>query len=195
MRSYPVKISYSRRKWVRRGRSITDFTLGVFITIVQHLSMITFLILKSVIKVIQKSKKITSIRSRGRNSEDSLVASEQSDGKRSFEPLRNINPGVYFSDIAGLEDAKREINLRMIMPFKYPKQAARHRIRRGGGLLLYGPPGTGKTMMARAVATELKASFYHIRPSDIISGHVGQAEGNVANLFKRLRSEKKLYYS
>jgi len=101
------------------------------------------------------------------------------------------SPSVAFCDVAGLEEAKREIELRMILPVRFPKEAKKHGIRQGGGLLLYGPPGTGKTMLAKAVATELDATFYHIRPSDIMSGQVGQAEKNVSNLFVILRDERR----
>jgi transitional endoplasmic reticulum ATPase len=100
-------------------------------------------------------------------------------------------PDVRFDDIAGLEDAKREIRLRMILPVLFPEHARQYRIRRGGGLLLYGPPGTGKTMLAKAVAAEVDALFYHIRPSDVISGQVGEAEANIASLFRTLRWQKR----
>ena len=77
----------------------------------------------------------------------------------------------------------------MILPLRHPAQAKRYGIRQGGGLLLYGPPGTGKTMLARAVASELDATFYHIRPSDVMSGQVGDAEKNIARLFDTLRQQ------
>ena len=46
-------------------------------------------------------------------------------------------------------------------------------------------------MLAKAVATELDAAFYHVRPSNILSGQVGQVETNVARLFEALRRERK----
>jgi transitional endoplasmic reticulum ATPase len=48
---------------------------------------------------------------------------------------------------------------------------------------LYGPPGTGKTMIARAVAGEIDAAFFAIKPSEIMSQWVGVAEQNIQKLF------------
>src|SRR5438552_1975167 len=56
-------------------------------------------------------------------------------------------PRVRFDDIAGLDDVKELIRLRMIYPFTHPDLAERFDIHPGGGVLLYGPPGTGKTLL------------------------------------------------
>src|SRR5262249_23985483 len=55
-------------------------------------------------------------------------------------------PSVTFGDIAGLEDVKQEIRLKMIYPFTHPELANHNGVSVGGGVLLFGPPGTGKTM-------------------------------------------------
>lgn len=107
-----------------------------------------------------------------------------------FTPLAE-KPTVRFHDIAGLEDSKHEVRLRMILPALHPEKAWLYGIRQGGGILLYGPPGTGKTMLAKAIATEVDAAFYHVRPSDIMSGQVGQTEANVDRLFRTLRCDKR----
>jgi len=104
---------------------------------------------------------------------------------RKFSPLA-VHAKVGFDDIVGLEEAKQAIMLRMILPFRHPREAKVFGIKQGGGLLLFGPPGNGKTMLARAVANELDAPFFHIRPRDIFSGEVGKAEHNVADLFAEL---------
>lgn len=92
---------------------------------------------------------------------------------------------VSLDDVAGLEEAKQEIRLRMIYPLEHPEKADRYGIRRGGGLLLYGPPGTGKTLLARAVAGEIDADFFTATPSQLMSKWVGEAERNVARLFEQ----------
>jgi SpoVK/Ycf46/Vps4 family AAA+-type ATPase len=51
-------------------------------------------------------------------------------------------PKTSFEDVAGLEDVKRVINLRVIYPLRHPEATSRFRKRAGGGVLLYGPPGT-----------------------------------------------------
>lgn len=100
-------------------------------------------------------------------------------------------PNVRFADIAGLEDVKSEINLKMIHPFNHPELAQHYGIDVGGGMLLFGPPGTGKTMIAKAIATELEATIFVISPAQIMSKWVGEAEQNVKKLFEAAKAEKK----
>jgi len=71
----------------------------------------------------------------------------------------------------------------------HPEQAERFGVRRGGGILLYGPPGTGKTLIARAVAGEVEAAFFVVKPSEIMTKWVGEAEQNVARLFALARAQ------
>jgi SpoVK/Ycf46/Vps4 family AAA+-type ATPase len=98
-------------------------------------------------------------------------------------------PDVTFDNVAGLDEAKAEIRLKMIYPVANPELADKFGIRSGGGLLLYGPPGCGKTMIARAVAGELDATFFTVSPAHILSKWVGQAEQNVQKLFAAARAE------
>ncbi|MCG3180833.1 MAG: ATP-dependent zinc metalloprotease FtsH [Phycisphaerae bacterium] len=98
-------------------------------------------------------------------------------------------PTVSFDDVAGLDEAKAEIRMKMIYPVAQPALAERFGVRAGGGLLLYGPPGCGKTMIARAVAGELEATFFAVSPAQILSKWVGQAEQNVQRLFAVARAE------
>lgn len=97
-------------------------------------------------------------------------------------------PRLRFDDIAGLEDVKEQIRIKMILPFTHPEKARRYRVRTGGGILLYGPPGTGKTMIAKAVAGELEATFFAIAPSEILNKWVGESEKNIRKLFEAARS-------
>lgn len=92
-------------------------------------------------------------------------------------------PSIRFEDIAGLEEVKEQIRLKLLYPFQHPELAEQYGISAGGGILLYGPPGTGKTMIARAVAGEIEAAFFAIKPSEIMSQWVGVAEQNLAKLF------------
>ena len=67
--------------------------------------------------------------------------------------------------------------------------AERFGVRPGGGVLLYGPPGTGKTMLAKATAGEIDASFFRISPADVLSKWVGEAEQNIKKLFDAAAAE------
>lgn len=101
------------------------------------------------------------------------------------------NQEVGFDDVAGLDVVKEEIRNKLIYPSLYPEKAELYGIRSGGGILLYGPPGTGKTYIARAVAGEVDAVFYSIKPSEIMSKWVGESEQNVKKLFQTARSNNR----
>lgn len=98
-------------------------------------------------------------------------------------------PQLGFDDIAGLDDVKEEIRLKMIYPFRHAELAQRYGLRGGGGILLYGPPGTGKTMLAKAIAHEIDATFFLISPAQVLSKWVGEAEQNIRKLFDAAKAE------
>jgi transitional endoplasmic reticulum ATPase len=96
-----------------------------------------------------------------------------------------------FADVAGLEDVKQDIRLKMIYPFEHPELAEKFGVKPGGGVLMYGPPGTGKTMLAKATAGEIDATFFRISPADVLSKWVGEAEQNIKKLFDAAAGEKR----
>ena len=110
-------------------------------------------------------------------------ASEGEQGGSAQQWIVRERPRIRFDDVAGLDDVKEDIRLKMIYPFQHPELAARFGIKAGGGVLLYGPPGTGKTMLARATAGEIEATFFRISPADVLSKWVGEAEQNIKKLF------------
>ncbi len=122
-------------------------------------------------------------RDRARDDEDSQTKAE--------DWIVREKPNVHFADIAGLDEVKEEIQLKMLYPFLHPELAQRYGISVGGGMLLYGPPGTGKTMFAKAIACELDATMFVISPAQIMSKWVGEAEQNVKKLFDAAKQEKK----
>lgn len=97
---------------------------------------------------------------------------------------------VRFSDIVGMEELKKTIRLRIVEPFLNPGLFARFAKKSGGGLLLYGPPGCGKTLVARAIAGELSATFVAVGISDVLNMWVGESERNLAAIFEKARAER-----
>jgi transitional endoplasmic reticulum ATPase len=117
-------------------------------------------------------------------------AAGESDGGASAQQwIVKEKPSLRFSDVAGLEDVKEDIRLKMIYPFEHPELAQKFGIRPGGGVLLYGPPGTGKTLLAKATAGEIDATFFRISPADVLSKWVGEAEQNIKKLFDAAAAE------
>lgn len=96
-------------------------------------------------------------------------------------------PNVEWSDIGGLEDAKRELREGIELPLKHPDAFRRIGIRPAKGFLLFGPPGTGKTLLAKAVAREAEANFIAAKSSDLLSKWYGESERQVSRLFSRAR--------
>jgi transitional endoplasmic reticulum ATPase len=109
-------------------------------------------------------------------------ASSEDDGANASDWIVREKPKLRFDDVAGLDEVKENIRLKMLYPFEHPELAAKFGIRTGGGILLYGPPGTGKTMLAKATAGEIEATFFRISPADVMSKWVGEAEQNIKKL-------------
>jgi len=116
-------------------------------------------------------------------------APEPDGGANAKDWIVRDKPNLKFADVSGLEDVKQDIRLKMIYPFEHADLAQKFGIRAGGGILLYGPPGTGKTMLAKATAGEIDATFFRISPADVLSKWVGEAEQNIKKLFDTAAAE------
>jgi cell division protease FtsH len=98
----------------------------------------------------------------------------------------NSKTSVTFDDVAGVEDAKAE--LQEVVDFlRDPKKFAALGARVPKGLLLYGPPGTGKTLLAKAVANESGASFYSQSASAFVEMFAGLGASRIRKLFDTAR--------
>lgn len=112
------------------------------------------------------------------------------DGENTKKPVKNMKEQVTFADVAGLDDLKKTINLRIISPFYNKSLFAKFRKKVGGGVLLYGPPGCGKTFIAKATAGECKAKFYPVHITDILGAYTGESEQNLKSFFDKARFQK-----
>src|SRR5499426_943333 len=96
--------------------------------------------------------------------------------------------GVTFADVAGVEEAKEE--LQEIIDFlRYPQKYATLGGRIPKGVLLVGSPGTGKTLLARAVAGEASVPFFSLSGSDFVEMFVGVGAARVRDLFKQAQEK------
>ncbi|MAT98326.1 MAG: cell division protein FtsH [Anaerolineaceae bacterium] len=93
---------------------------------------------------------------------------------------------ITFSDVAGLEGAKTELE-EIVAYLKSPERVQRLGGQAPKGILLVGPPGTGKTLLARAVAGEAGVPFFSITGSDFMEMFVGVGASRVRGLFDDAR--------
>lgn len=98
----------------------------------------------------------------------------------------DTNPRVSFEDIAELDKAKKILKEAVLLPLIIPDYFKGIR-RPWRGVLLYGPPGTGKTMLAKALATQGKTTFFNVHSSSFASKWRGESEKLVRILFEMAR--------
>ena len=95
-------------------------------------------------------------------------------------------PGVTFDDVAGVEEAKTELQ-EVVEFLKFPERFLSLGARIPKGVLLVGSPGTGKTLLARAVAGEAGVPFFHISGSEFVEMFVGVGAARVRDLFDQAK--------
>ncbi len=93
---------------------------------------------------------------------------------------------VTFSDVAGVDEAKTELQ-EVVEFLKYPEKFNSLGARIPRGVLLVGPPGTGKTLLARAVAGEAGVPFFSISGSEFVEMFVGVGASRVRDLFDQAK--------
>ncbi len=96
-------------------------------------------------------------------------------------------PKITFEDIVDLESVKKELKKSILYPVRRPDLFI-NKIGWAKGILLYGPPGNGKTMLAGAVANEVKGAFITVDAANIMSKWLGDAEKNVHRIFEAART-------
>src|SRR5258706_7729941 len=109
-------------------------------------------------------------------------------GKSRARLVAEKETGVTFSDVAGCDEAKYE--LQEVVDFlKNPDRYKSLGAKIPKGVLLVGPPGTGKTLLAKAVAGEAQVPFFSISGSDFVEMFVGVGASRVRDLFRQAREK------
>jgi len=105
-------------------------------------------------------------------------------GKSKAKLLSESHNKVTFSDVAGIDESKEELE-EIIAFLKDPKKFTKLGGRIPKGVLMMGPPGTGKTLLAKAVAGEAGVPFFSISGSDFVEMFVGVGASRVRDLFEQ----------
>ena len=109
-------------------------------------------------------------------------------GKSNAKVYVPSTEGIRFSDVAGEEEAKE--NLQEIVDYLHnPEKYTRVGASMPKGVLLVGPPGTGKTMLAKAVAGESNVPFFSMSGSEFVEMFVGMGASKVRDLFKQAKEK------
>ena len=107
-------------------------------------------------------------------------------GRSRARMMMGNSPQVSFSDVAGVEEAKEELQ-EVVEFLKFPERFLALGAKIPKGVLLVGPPGTGKTLMARAVAGEAGVPFFNISGSEFVEMFVGVGASRVRDLFDQAK--------
>jgi len=106
----------------------------------------------------------------------------------SKEPQKKDTPKVTFKDIAGVREAKEELE-EVVSFLKNPKKFTDLGAKIPKGVLLIGAPGTGKTLLAKAVSGEAGVPFMHISGSEFVEMFVGVGASRVRSLFQKAKKQ------
>ncbi|MCU0546575.1 MAG: ATP-dependent zinc metalloprotease FtsH2 [Oscillatoriaceae cyanobacterium Prado104] len=107
-------------------------------------------------------------------------------GKSKARFQMEAKTGVLFDDVAGVEEAKEELQ-EVVTFLKKPERFTAVGARIPKGVLLVGPPGTGKTLLAKAIAGEAGVPFFSISGSEFVEMFVGVGASRVRDLFKKAK--------
>jgi cell division protease FtsH len=107
-------------------------------------------------------------------------------GKSKARFMMEAKTGVMFDDVAGVEEAKEELQ-EVVTFLKKPERFTAVGARIPRGALLVGPPGTGKTLLAKAIAGEAGVPFFSISGSEFVEMFVGVGASRVRDLFKKAK--------
>jgi AAA+ superfamily predicted ATPase len=108
-------------------------------------------------------------------------------GKRDDGGLDIEIPKTTLTDVAGMIEVKKRIEIAFLGPMRNPDLRKMYGKSLRGGLLLYGPPGCGKTFIARALAGEMGMKFVNVTLHDMLDAYIGVTENRIHEVFLEAR--------
>jgi len=121
-----------------------------------------------------------------RKLEDFLARLTKKYGEMKGKVEFSMQPEVAFKDIGGLERAKQEI-AGLVSALKSPDLHRKWGAQPPNGVLLYGPPGTGKSLLAKALAREAEAVFFHVRVTNVVTKWYGDSWELLSEVFGQVK--------
>lgn len=100
-----------------------------------------------------------------------------------------LDDRITWDDVVLAEDVQNHV-MDLLAVFSRPEIARELGVKAPAGIVLHGPPGTGKTTIARAMASQVSASFYEMSAADLLSKWAGESEQKVAKLFAKARTNR-----
>ncbi|CAH0400166.1 unnamed protein product [Chilo suppressalis] len=97
-------------------------------------------------------------------------------------------PDVTWEDVGSLSQVRKDLQMAVLAPVKYPEQLKKLGLAAASGVLLCGPPGCGKTLLAKAVANEAGVNFISVKGPELLNMYVGESERAVRTCFRRARN-------
>lgn len=137
---------------------------------------------------IGRAKALNKINKNNLNSKNNTNRGEQSDQNSELDQnieasIVSENPDITLNDVAGLEAVKRSLREAIVLPLKRPDLFTGSR-QPWRGILLHGPPGCGKTMIAKATAGDIDATFFNVSAATLVSKWMGESEKLVKRLYE-----------
>ena len=137
---------------------------------------------------IGRAKALNKINKNNLNSKKNTNRGEQSDQNSELDQnieasIVSENPDITLNDVAGLEAVKRSLREAIVLPLKRPDLFTGSR-QPWRGILLHGPPGCGKTMIAKATAGDIDATFFNVSAATLVSKWMGESEKLVKRLYE-----------
>ena len=137
---------------------------------------------------IGRAKALNKINKNNLNSKNNTNRGEQSDQNSELDQnieasIVSENSDITLNDVAGLEAVKRSLREAIVLPLKRPDLFTGSR-QPWRGILLHGPPGCGKTMIAKATAGDIDATFFNVSAATLVSKWMGESEKLVKRLYE-----------